>query len=78
VLYLTVKDARVLKNVLSVLTELNEQNALNKEQTTVYDEFLSLVTDSAVYTSKCREKAKKFVQEKRKIDKSYAHKKKEK
>ena len=40
------------------------------------DDYVELFNDSIAYTKKCREKAKKLVQEKRKTDKSYAHTKK--
>lgn len=75
-MYLTDKDAKILTDLLE---EISQEDILIKfNDLTTFHAFKRLVTASFDYTAKCREKAKRFVQEKRKTDKSYAHKKKEK
>ena len=73
-MYLTEKDAKVLTDILEMI---NGNHVLIEVDPNKLYAFDKLVTDSIDYTAKCREKAKRFVQEKRKTDKSYAHKKKE-
>lgn len=76
-LYLTNADGKILWEVNKVLSDLFHEGKLTKEQEIVLARFYQLRKDSETYTVQCRNKAKKFVQEKRKTNKSYAHKRKE-
>lgn len=75
-LYLTKEDSKILFDVNLVLYDLFQEGKLSKEQEQVLAAFYKLRLDSEIHSNQCRSKAKKLVQEKRKIDKTYAHKKK--
>ena len=72
-LYLTDKDTEILNDAVGVLFTLFMQDKLSDEQKKVLARFQLLLIQSNEYTADRRDKAKKFVQEKRKVDKTYAH-----
>ena len=75
-LYLNEKDMQVLADAMMLLVGLKLTMPLTTEGNEAVDDYVELFNNSIEYTKKCREKAKRFVQEKRKTDKSYAHTKK--
>ena len=75
-LYLNKEDSKILFDVNMVLYQLYQEGKLSKQQEEVLGKFYRLRNESEVYSNRQRAKAKKAVQEKRKLDKSYAHKKK--
>lgn len=75
-LYLKEKDIQILADAMMLLVGLKMSIPLTTSGNKAIDDYVELFNDSIEYTKKCREKAKKFVQEKRKTDKSYAHTKK--
>lgn len=77
-MYLTDNDADILFGAVQILVVTKARGELTTEGNKLVDDCIKLYEDSIEYTKKCRDKAKKFVQEKRKTDKTYAHKKKEK
>ena len=72
-LYLTKEDSKILFDVNEVLYELFQDGKLDERQEKVLGQFYKLRNDSEAYSNRCRNKAKKFVQEKRKTNKKYAH-----
>lgn len=75
-LYLKEKDIQILADAMMLLVGLKMSIPLTTSGNKAIDDYVELFNDSMAYTKKCREKAKQFVQEKRKTDKSYAHTKK--
>ena len=75
-LYLNKEDYKILFDTNMVLYELFQAGLLTSEQEQVLARFYKLRQDSEAYSNRCRSKAKKSVQEKRKVDKTYAHSKK--
>ena len=72
-LYLNKVDSKILFDTNMVLYELFQAGKLTADQERVLARFYKLRQDSEVYSTMRRNKAKKFVQEKRKADKTYAH-----
>lgn len=73
-MYLTNEEETILSGVNELLSEVAVNHSLTEEQEILIAKFYGLLEQSKDYTRKCRGKAKQFVQEKRKIDKRYAHK----
>ena len=69
-LYLTKEDSKILFDTNLVLYELFQEGKLNKEQERVLARLFKLRNESEMYSARCRQKAKKFVQEKRKTNKA--------
>lgn len=72
-LYLNKEDSKILFDTNEVLYELFQAGLLSSDQEKVLARFYKLRQESEVHSNRCRNKAKKFVQEKRKTDKTYAH-----
>lgn len=77
-MYLTKEDSEILKNTDRLLRALAKRDNLTKDEKAVITKFRNLRKKSEEHSLDCRRKAKALVQEKRKIDKSYAHTKKNK
>ena len=75
-LYLNKEDSKILFDINMVLYELYQDDKLSKEQEEKLGRFYKLRQESEAYSNRRRAIAKKAVQEKRKIDKTYAHTKK--
>lgn len=75
-LYLNKKDSKILFDINMVLYELFQSGKLSYAQERKLAEFYRLRVDSEIYSNQQRAKAKRNVQERRKIDKTYAHSKK--
>ena len=75
-LYLNKTDSKILFDINMVLYELYQEGKLSKEQEVKLGRFYKLRQESEAYSNRQRAKSKKAVQEKRKIDKTYAHTKK--
>lgn len=72
-LYLNKEDSEVLFATNQLLYELFQEGKITPEQEVVLSKFYRLRTDSEIYSTRRRNKAKQEVQAKRKIDKTYAH-----
>ena len=77
-LYLNKEDAAVLFDTNLLLYDLFHEGKLTADQEQVLARFYRLRVDSEIYSNRCRNKSKKYVQEKRKTDKTYAHTRKTK
>lgn len=77
-LYLNKQDSEILFDTNMVLYELFQAGKLSDDQERVLARFYKLRQDSEIYSNRCRNKAKAFVQGKRKVDKTYGHTKKSK
>jgi hypothetical protein len=71
--YLTAKDEDILFKTNKLLADLFHEGKLSPEQEPILAEFYQFCRESEQYSYQRRQKSKKFVQEKRKIDKTYAH-----
>ena len=69
-LYLNKDDSKILFDVNMVLYQLYQEGKLSKQQEEVLGKFYRLRNESEAYSNRQRAKAKKAVQEKRKLDKS--------
>ena len=76
-MYLTKEEEKILFKANKLLADLFHEGKLTPEQEPILADLYKLLRASEKYSRECRDKAKKFVQEKRKIDKTYAHKRKE-
>ena len=72
-MYLNKEETKTLNDVCKVLIAQDALGNLSAEQHDIAVGFYKLLCDSETHSSECRDKAKRFVQEKRKTDKSYAH-----
>ena len=72
-LYLSKEDSKILFDTNMILYELFQAGKLSEDQEKVLARFYRLRQESEAYSNRHRSKAKKFVQEKRKTDKTYAH-----
>lgn len=72
-LYLNKEDERILYKTNKLLADLFHEGKLTPEQEPILADFYQLCRNSERYSYKCRQKSKKYVQEKRKVDKTYAH-----
>ena len=77
-LYLSKEDSEVLDKVTLLLLQMIKEDNLNDVQKEVASNYFKLCLASKNYTEQTRKKAKAFVQEKRKADKTYAHTRKKK
>lgn len=72
-LYLNKHDESVLFKANKLLADLFHEGKLTPEQEPILADFYKLCRDSERYSHDSRQRAKKYVQEKRKVDKTYAH-----
>lgn len=72
-LYLNKHDETVLFKANKLLADLFHDGKLTPEQEPILADFYHLCKDSERYSYDQRQKAKKKVQAKRKVDKTYAH-----
>ena len=77
-LYLNKEDSKILFDTNVVLYDLFQAGKLTEDQERVLAAFYKLRQSSEIYSNQCRQKSKRFVQAKRKIDKTYAHTRKSK
>ena len=77
-LYLNKEDSKTLFEVNLLLYDLHQAGKLTEDQETILARFYRLRMDSEIYSNQHRIKSKKLVQEKRKVDKTYAHSRKTK
>ena len=71
-LYLNKKDETILFKANKLLADLFHEGKLTPEQEPILADFYKLCRESSEYSRLQRDKAKKSVQEKRKVDKTYA------
>lgn len=72
-LYLNKKDEAILFKANKLLADLFHEGKLTPEQEPILADLYKLCRESSKYSRLQRDKAKKSVQEKRKVDKTYAH-----
>ena len=72
-LYLNKQDESTLFKANKLLADLFHEGKLTPEQEPILAAFYKLCRESSEYSRLQRDKAKKTVQEKRKVDKTYAH-----
>jgi len=77
-LYLNKEDSEILFATNMLLYELFQEGKISPDQEVVLSKFYCLRRDSEIYSNRCRNKSKRYVQEKRKVDKTYAHTRKKK
>lgn len=77
-LYLNKEDSEILRHTYTLLFNLSCNGKLDEVQEEILKDFRKLLSDSIKYSIRRREKAKKKAQEMRKVDKTYAHTRKEK
>ena len=73
-LYLNYEDESILVEVQKLLDAFE----VTAEEATLIEKYNKLVAESQEYSTKRRTVAKKFVQDRRKVDKTYAHTRKKK
>ena len=77
-MYLNQHEESVLFKTNKLLADLFHEGKLTPEQEPILADFYRLCRESEQYSYRQRQKAKKYVQDKRKTDKTYAHTKNKK
>ena len=72
-LYLSKQDDKILSDANRLLESLWKAGKIAPEDEQIIVALDKLIWESNDYSVECRDKAKKKVQEKRKVDKTYAH-----
>lgn len=72
-MYLNKEEERIIYNATKLLSDMSYEGKIEPEQEDIVADLYELWLKSSYHSKRCRQTAKKFVQEKRKTDKTYAH-----